>query len=239
MIALRDWQAVFAAAGMLALAACSVHKPLKNVEARAPIPVSADLQVALIQVQPVDLTMLFNEKWGDRAQGPGCLVHPGNELLWRPERESGISRAFTAVLLRELKKANYSASLDTSGAPATSGNSGASGSAYTKDNAPIRIKSTVKKITLNVCYPDIVGGVSFMPLSYSTESNGAAYVQIEWKVHAPSERNADLELSSEGAFQIEQKRKGNEGLLLSGAFAVAARNLLANPRFHGLMTGKR
>lgn len=109
----------------------------------------------------------------------------------------------------------------------------------TNTRNPIQISGTIKKIELNLCYPDNIGGIMLMPLSRGNETHGAGYVQTEWHITSPVEDSKALILSTEGTFKIDKKAAGNDRKILTEAFAVAVRNLLANPEFHALATGNK
>jgi len=232
-----------ASASLVILAACgTTHTPLKKVEARAPIKISANSSVNPIQVRPVAVNLKFNEQWGETGKGPGCLVHwPGNTLNWRPENKAGFSRAFTAVLLRELKEANYSVALEANAEKPIYSESNVPGARSAEDGGQILIIGAVKKITLNVCYPYAVDTIVHWSVlaqhGVLTDSDGAAYVQAEWQISFNAGHETTYSLITEGVFEIETSAPGNERRLLANAFAVAVRNLLADRTFHTLTTG--
>lgn len=215
---------------VLLLAACSMPAPLKKVEAREPIAIPAGTEVRPIEVRPIAVKLKFNEEWGVKGQPPGCIIHPGNTLLWRPEREGPFGRRFTSVLLRELEKSNYSATLDASTVETKGAEAGASMTSMPAPREKIVITGTVKKITLNLCNP--------VPYN-RVYAYGESYLRTEWKIQAGANADTALQLVTEGSSKIDESQNGIEWVLLSNAFAVSVRNLLADPKFHTLVTGSQ
>ena len=226
---MRIW-VIPVALSALVLVACSLPTPLKKVEAREPIAVAPGSDVRPVHVKRVAVALKFNEEWGQKGQPPGCIIHPGNTLLWRPEQEGTFGRRFTGVLLRELEKANYSASIDPSTVETTGAEPGASAASMPESRETIVITGTVQKITLNLCNP--------VPYN-RVYAYGESYLLTEWKIQAGAPANTALQLTTEGGSKIDESRNGIGWILLSNAFAVSVRNLLADPKFHALVTGRQ
>jgi len=137
----------------LVLVSCSIPTPLKKVEAREPIAIPAGTEARPIEVRPIVVKLKFNEEWGVKGQPPGCIVQPGNTLLWRPEREGPFGRRFTSVLLREFEKSNYSATIDASTVETKGAEAGTSIASMPAPRGKVVITGTIRKITLNLCNP--------------------------------------------------------------------------------------
>ena len=144
----------------LGLAACGYSAPIKKIEARAPIQIDAGSKAVPVRAQPVSVKMKSGDTFGENGQGPGCIVHPGNTLIWRPENEKRFSEALTGVLFNELQTAHYSPLLSQDPNRSVTRNLSAPAAPVSdkqtvnraKDAGEILIVGVVKKITANICY---------------------------------------------------------------------------------------
>jgi S1-C subfamily serine protease len=85
---------------------------------------------------------------------------------------------------------------------------------------PLQVGVFIKDIALNVCAKG------------SNEWTGGAYLKLHWQVFAPEIQKVVFDVTTEGSFSTaDVPIKGSPSALTVGAFAVAARNFLANPGF--------
>jgi hypothetical protein len=208
---------------VLSLTACvSTHTPVKQVKEPAPSEVSAPSKAARLRLAPVSFRLYPGERIGEDGQGPGCLVHPGNEVKWKSALERPVGNALNRVLLAEIGRAGYAAAPDD--------NVGRNG-----DGArDVRVAGRVTKITLNTCYPGSISPVVNLARGGRGDAYGEAYVLTEWTIGptAGSERR----VITEGSAKIDEPAPGNVRIL-EKAFAVAVRRLLADSEFRTLEAG--
>jgi len=234
----RTDRLLFAVAGVvtLSLTACvTTHRPIKNVADRAPSELSAAPEAAQLRLGPVSVRLNVGEQIGEDGQGPGCLVHPGNTVSWRPEMQRPISQALTVVLLDEVKKAKYASMFDASVERAGEHERDA-GSSSSTGRPEIRLVGQVTQMTLNTCYPGSVSPLVNLARGGKGDAYGSAYVRTEWMISLGSSRGGVHRLSTEGSYTDEEPKPGNVRILAQ-AFAVAVRNLLADAQFRNLAAG--
>lgn len=85
--------------------------------------------------------------------------------------------------------------------------------------APLQVGIFVKEIAANLCNK---GG---------SEWEGGAYLKLNWQVFAPEIQKVVFETTTEGSFKSSTAVKGGVSEMSIAAFAVAARNFLADPGF--------
>lgn len=149
----------------------------------------------------------FNEPTMGVIRGGIFCLKTGN-LLWNQKSMDYVTGNFRKIYLEELKAAHYPVAVQKDSMFQEAGDK--------EKNNDLEVGAFIQEINANFCqFNGTKGGVS---------------LKIFWQVFAPEVQKVVFEATTEGSYQTEEKEK-NQRILFNKAFAVATRNLLAEPGF--------
>jgi hypothetical protein len=90
------------------------------------------------------------------------------------------------------------------------------------DGAPLRVQAFLNNMDVQLCQA-------------ASGWQGGFYVQVSWQIVSPDSGQVVYQASTEGSFALNEPQRIATVTGLREAFGVAARNLLADPRFAALL----
>jgi serine protease Do len=203
----------------LALSCATVPTP-QRADVR-PVSEREPLAVGLETPSPVEFRKFILKFPRDRVigsvqKGRSCVgLAP---LTWQSGRDSTIGESFGEVLLRELASAGYAIPADRDRLFETSGGR----------RAEYVIAGVIRDIRSNICYPSMRRKVG----------TAEASLAVDWEIYSHRTRTVELKLTTEGSSFLSRAEEEPAPEAIARAFVSAARNLLAERRFHDLLTGR-
>jgi S1-C subfamily serine protease len=94
--------------------------------------------------------------------------------------------------------------------------------------AELLVGGVVKDIEANICFP-------WGQIGDWDTAKGAAFIKVEWQIYHRLGRKVVYKKMTEGSSHLPESSPTGVSDLLLEAFAVATRNLLADPEFHDLV----
>ncbi|MEP6995229.1 MAG: trypsin-like peptidase domain-containing protein [Acidobacteriota bacterium] len=188
-------------------------EPVQPVEQGKPIPAGDDKASAIefrkfLLKLPEDL-VIGTVQTGNACAGLGPLT-------WKVSRDRSIGQDFGALLIEELSSAGYPIAGDRD--------------ALFEDpherRADYVIAGVVRDIRANVCYSN----------PKKELATAEASLTIDWQIYSHRSRGVEMKITTEGSSLLPpQAEPGGEAI--SRAFISATRNLLADDKFHDLLSG--
>lgn len=149
----------------------------------------------------------------------GWFCGNNKDLLWSPPVYALFASRLDKNFRRELENAHYAV-------PARPSDSMFEEPGKEKAKVlELQVGALIKEINANYCL--------------KTEGmQGGAYLKIFWQVYAPEAKKVLFETTTSGTYQSGNLVKPDPGVYYEQAFAMAARNLLAEPGFHEAVLNK-
>jgi serine protease Do len=187
-----------------------VDKPVASLDLKASV------NSKPIQLNKVVVKLKRGEHIGALQAGLLCVGQ--GELNWRGGRLNIDSDEFTEAFKEELEKFSFRTVGDTS--------------ALFEDpsswKAEILVAGLVKNLKANICYPMAGFG------NFST-SKGEAFVKVDWQIYSKLDRAVVHSVTTEGSYKITESSTGGSESIILNAFTQAARHLLADNKFRGIV----
>jgi len=208
------------AGGVLALTvllgACATPAKIPVVAEPDVKPVAGATVTKPIQLANVVVNLTRGQHIG--AKETGILCRPYDGMRWRDGRINESDKEFAAAFVEELRKAKYPIVADTS---LLFGDASAS-------RAEVLVAGLVTDVKLNACYP-------YGRYGDYTTSSAEASITVEWQVYSQFDRKLIHTVRTTGTGKVPTRPDG-ENEVLYDAFAQATRGLLADQRFHDIVT---
>ncbi len=198
---------------------CASTAEIQRVEAEPVIPVFEDETSKAIHFEKIVVDLPQGTDLGATQIGFFCI--PDNDLTDTGGRRTIVREGLTSAFRRELEAANYRVVSDSEALfddPFVS-------------RAEYRIAGVVDGLRANICFPKSGFG------DFHT-AKGEGFLQVNWKIFSRVEGRIVYELTTQGTGSVEDAVPGGEDQIFLAAFSRAVQNLLADQRFHDLMTGK-
>lgn len=210
---MRIW--FFLLIGIVFLSGCAA--PVRQAEVRQAREVPRGTDAKPIQFKKVVVKLRRGEEVGKSHVGLACL--PQGKVEWKGGQVNITDEEFTEAFREELGKYNY---------PVV-GDPNALFDDPSSWKAELLVAGQVNKLDISVCYPMAGFG------NYK-DSKGGAFVRVNWQIYGQLERKVVYETTTEGSFQSDNSTTFGIEKSLTNAFAVAVQNLLADEKFHRLVT---
>lgn len=204
------------------LAGCGVT-PVQKAEVRPPIAIAKGQPATPLAFTKIVTKIPLGDQVGTIQHGWACL--PGSSVAWRGGRLNITDEELTDTFRRELESRNYPIVGDPY---ALFGDPNLS-------TAEIFIAGQVTKLEMKVCFP--FSGSPTLDFGNTSTVRGGTYMGVTWQVFSRKEGKVVREINTEGSYQTEKALSGGFPMILRNAFAANVRNLLADPAFHGLVSG--
>jgi len=186
--------------------------PVKQVEQREPIPVHGGS--ATVEFGKLLLKLPAENVIGTVQSGRSCVGHA--RLTWKTGRGISVGEAFGELLLNELSEAGYA----VAGDPNKLFEDARAG------RAEYVVAGVIRDVSANVCHAR--GG---------SRSRAEASLAVDWQIFSHQTKAVELKTTTEGFGRTSSAQEGASAEAISLAFLSAARNLLAERRFHELIAG--
>ncbi len=156
-----------------------------------------------------------NVKIGELQKGWLCA--PGGNIVWSPKLYSIFKDRLAKVFRTELEKAHYPV-------PKISDAIFDEPQDRVKSNAELQVGMLIKDVTANLCLK-------------SDGALGGVYMKVFWQIYSPEAQKVVFEATTEGTYQPDGLEKVLADIFFDRAFAMAARNFLAEQGFYDVVTG--
>jgi serine protease Do len=147
--------------------------------------------------------------------GGGCTGRA--PLRWKTGRDGSAARDFGALLLDELSAAGY---------PIAGDRDELFDDPHDR-RAEYAIAGVIHDVRANVCYAKPGRG----------RATAEASLSIDWQIYSHRTRSVEMRTTTDGSIRLARPREEPGADALAGAFVSAARNLMAEARFHDLVVG--
>lgn len=205
----------FLLVGVAFLSGCAA--PVRQAEVRQAREVARGVDAKPIQFKKVVVKLRRGEEIGKSHAGLACI--PNGKVEWKGGQVNITDDEFTEAFREELEKYNYPVVGDPN--------------ALFEDpsswKAELLVAGQVNKLDISVCYP--MAGFGNLK-----DSKGGAFVRVHWQIYGQLERKVVYETTTEGSFQSDSSTTFGIEKNLTNAFAIAVQNLLADVKFHQLVT---
>jgi serine protease Do len=204
-----------AAAVRCATAAPSYPSPdVRPVEQLRPIPAGEQYSSA-VEFRKFLIKLPEDHVIGALQVGKECSGH--EPLTWKVSRDSTITQDFGALLLEEISSAGYS----------VTGKNDSLFDDVREKKADYVVAGVIRDVRANVCYANPRKNVATAEASLS----------IDWQIYSYRTRDVAFKATTEGSSLLLRPQVEPGADAISRAFVAAARNLLADARFHELLAG--
>lgn len=187
---------------------------IRSVEQRRPIPADAEKSGA-VEFRKFLLKLPEDHVIGSMQTGAECTGRA--PLTWKISRDSSVGQDFGALLLEELTSAGYT----------IVGNRDALFEDVHERRADYVVAGIIRDVRANVCYANPKKGLAVSEASLS----------VDWQVYSYRTRDVALKATTDGSSLLPRPVGEPGAEAISHAFVAAARNLLADKRFHELLAG--
>lgn len=154
------------------------------------------------------------------SYGTGLLCTRRGDLTWRGGRVTISDEEFSDQFRAELTNAGYT----------VVGNPDALFEDPAEWKAEFLVAGLVRKIQTSLCVPS-------SSVRTLRNAKGEGSIEVNWQIYHRLDRKVVLEITTNGYGSVaEPHPNGAEGVI-QNAFAQGTRALLAEPRFHALVTG--
>lgn len=202
---------------------CAV-KPVQQADTKSPIEIPAGETAKPLAFRKIMTKLPLGEQIGTIQYGWGCF--PGTALTWRGGRLNITDEELTETFRKELESRNYPIVGDPYalfGDPSDA-------------TAEVFVAGLVTKVDLKVCFP--FSGSPTLDVGNTSTVKGGAFMGVTWQIYSRKARKVVLEISTQGSYQTDTAVAGGFPVILRDTFAANVRNLLADQRFHKLLTEK-
>lgn len=202
---------------MASMAGCVSSATIPTVKQGAVQEVAKNETAKPIQFKKIVIKLHRGENIGAVQGGIFCANQA--ELTYRGGRADISDDDLTEAFRDELEAANY----EVVGDPDALFDDPSSW------RAEYLVAGLVKTLKANICYPLAGWG-------NTSEAKGEAYMKVDWQIYSRLDRKVVYELSTEGQGARTTAKDGQDIDIFIDAFAQATRNLLADKKFHDLVT---
>jgi serine protease Do len=193
----------------------SKSTPVRSVEQRDPVP--ADEKIAgPVEFRKFVLKFPRDRVIGSVQAGRACVDHAS--LTWKGGADSPIAEGLGELLLEELSSAGYTVW-------------GEQESLFEdphRQKAEFVIAGVIRDIRANVCHTN----------AHSKRAMAEASLSVDWQVYSNRARAVELRATTDGSSLLLRAQEDAGPSAVTRAFVSAARNLLADARFHDLVSRK-
>lgn len=187
---------------------------IQRVAERKPIPAGEQYSGA-VEFRKFLIKLPEDHVIGALQMGNECL---GREpLTWKIGPQSTIGQDLGTLLLEEIATAGYN----------IAGNRDALFEDVHEKKADYVVAGIIRDVHANVCYANPKKNLA----------TAEAALSIDWQVYSHRTRDIAFKATTEGSSQMLRPQPEPGADAISRAFLAASRNLLADPRFHELLTG--
>jgi S1-C subfamily serine protease len=187
---------------------------VRPVEERRPIP-AGDQYTSAVEFRKFLVKLPDDHVIGALQVGRECM---GREpLTWKISPQSTVTQDFGNLLLEEISSAGYG----------VTGNRELLFEDVHEKKADYVVAGVIRDVHANVCYANPKKNVA----------TAEASLAIDWQVYSYRTREVAFKATTEGSSLMLRPQVEPGADAISRAFVAAARNLLAEPRFHELLAG--
>lgn len=207
---------LFAATALRCATAAPVYPSpdVRPVEERRPI-AAGDQYSSAVEFKKFLIKLPDDHVIGALQVGRECN---GREpLTWKISAQSTVTQDFGALLLDEISSAGYG----------VTGKNEALFDDIHEKKADYIVAGVIRDVHANVCYANPKKNLA----------TAEASMTIDWQVYSYRTRDVAFKVTTEGSSLMLRPQVEPGADAISRAFVSAARNLLADARFHELMTG--
>ena len=200
---------------LLTLSVCFIFAcvtPVRQVVIKRPIEITNKDKVKPIAITKVAAKMRRGTVLGKLGIGMFCMPH--DDIKWK----SG----GTVVLSSEDLIDVFRHELESNGWPVV-GSTDDLFSGYDISGAEVLLGAKIKAIECELCMP-FAGFGNF-------NKKGSMRMDVEWQIYSPARRSLIGKIDTQGSMQITKESDDTPYELLSGSFAIAVNNLIANREF--------
>jgi S1-C subfamily serine protease len=187
---------------------------VQPVEQRKPIPADVEKSGA-VEFRKFLLKLPEDHVIGSMQTGSECMGRA--PLTWKVGRDSSAGQDFGALLLEELASAGYT----------IAGNRDALFDDVHERRADYVVAGVIRDVHANVCFANPKKNVAASEASLA----------VDWQIYSFRTRDVALKATTNGSSLLPQPQGDPGADAISRAFVSAARNLLADKRFHDLLSG--
>ena len=182
------------------------------VEQKKPIPADLD-KSSTVEFRKFLLKLPDDHVIGSMQTGKECTGRA--PLTWKVSRDSPVGQEFGALLIEEMSSAGYT----------IAGNRDVLFEDVRERKADYVVAGVIRDVHANVCYAD--------PKKNLAESQ--ASLSVDWQIYSYRSRDVALKTTTDGSSLVPHPQGDPGADAISQAFVSAARNLLADARFHDLL----
>ncbi|HXM77303.1 MAG TPA: trypsin-like peptidase domain-containing protein [Thermoanaerobaculia bacterium] len=188
--------------------------PVQPVEQREPVPVDGE-RSSPVEFRKLLLKLPRDRVVGSVQAGRACVGHA--PLTWKTSPGTSVDEDLGELLLDELSSAGYTIVQDRN-------------TLFDDPHgrkAEYVIAGGIRDVRANVCYAH----------ASQKRATAEASLTVDWQVYSHRTKTVELKATTQGSslMPLAQGEAGTEAI--SRAFVSAARNLLAESRFHDLVSG--
>jgi len=201
------------------LTACASSANIQPSNPASPIKVSAQSQSRPIQYKRIVVDIDRGKDIGSIQIGIACI--PDQELFYRGGKSSVDDELFSEAMYDELTRANYDV-VDTTDNLFESPDD---------FRAEYLIAGLIKDMQANVCYP-------YAGFGNWSSSKGEGELTVDWQIYSRLDRKVVYETKTHGSGFVDSTMPEALSEILLRAFSNATRGLLADKKFHDLLTNQ-
>jgi serine protease Do len=170
---------------------------------------------------------------GELRHGWGCNQKLG--VAWDKAVSAQYTQRLAKVFRDELEKAKYPVAQQKDAIFDDE-----SAADKQKSTPQLHVGALIKEVSVNYCSKDAaistnpVGGLR----ARISSLYGGVYVKVFWQAYLPEGKKVIFETTTEGTYQVDDEIKSIPSIFFEKAFAMAARNLLAEKAFHAAVLSK-
>lgn len=187
---------------------------VRPVEQHKPIPAHADKSSA-VEFRKFLLQLPEDHVIGSMQTGNECIGRA--PLTWKISRDSTVGQDFGALMLEQLSSAGYT----------IVGKRDTLFEDVHERRADYVVAGVIRDVRANVCYADLKKG----------HVASEASLSVDWQIYSNRTRDIALKATTEGSALLPRPQGEPGAEAISHAFVSAARNLLADARFHEVLSG--
>ena len=188
--------------------------PVRAAEQRNPLPAEAESS------SPVEFRKLLLKLPRDHVVGSvqiGRACTGSGPLTWKSSRESSVGDDLGDLLLEELSSAGYTVVGERD--------------ALFEDphgrKAEYVVAGVIRDVRANVCYAN----------ARKSLATAEASLSVDWQIYSHRTKAVELKATTAGSSRVPRAPEEPGAEAITRAFVSAARNLLADARFHDLLSG--
>lgn len=199
------------------LSACS-STPVKQVEAKKALERPTYSTTKKLFFKKVVAKLKRGQAIGGSQTGVLCIPS-GNDLHWKSGQLDISSSELTEVLREEFEKSSIAILTEEDSLFES----------QLEEHTDFIIAGLIKDIQMNICYP--MSGFN----NYSS-SKGEGFLKVEWQVYSKVKKKIVYKTSTEGSSKLSEAGVSGAASIMLQAFSVATNNLLAEEKFHSIIS---